>query len=405
MNNKKITMSWLLVVMSMTVSAELRWLEEPTAQKLSVGIEKSMAVNVTRERVAFNQSLIGQAHSVFQNQGFKAESKQYWMDSDAKQLSQGVNLPLSSSTAIIRINPLNMTDKAQVIDEQQVELSMAGVTLKATTFVNAEQLKSTGMSVSEQTVALKVKVSSGDLKLKVNGLKDSKSQFVIHVFEPESDHVLAVKTAQQNHAVDADIIISADMKDAAGSVPLKVRGYVTAPNGEKAQDLKFMLSKKGDYQAVLSKLQGQPMVNGLWEVHTFTEALVNGQKVLRDASTAFAINIASAQFNGQLKADGGQVNVGIENVLGARYEISGTLLGYDREGNQKPIALMMSAQWLEAGQTSLSFDWPVALIKSSGLKAPYEITQLALKNQSLMAPVQRVEGGILINEIPEIFEK
>ena len=119
--------------------------------------------------------------------------------------------------------------------------------------------------------------------------------------------------------------------------------------------------------------------------------------------TAFAVNLASAQFNGQLKAEQGQLNLGIENAVAARYEIRGTLLGHDEGGSKKPIALLMTAQWLEPGQGSLSFDWPVELIELSGLKAPFLIKGVALKNQSLMATVQRVEGGIMLSEIPTVL--
>ncbi len=406
MNNKKITLSWLLAALSIPASAEMKWVEQPVIQKLALSSEKSAALNVTRERVTFNQNLIGQAHHEFQNQGFNTESKQYWIDSDATQLAQGINLPLSSETAIIRINPLQKTTKIQAIEEQQIELSMAGDQLTPQTFVNGQQLKATGMSVSEETVALKVMAQAGNLNLKVNDLVDKDGKYVIHVFEPESNHILALKTTQQNYTNGADVTIKVHMNDAAGSVPMKVNGYVTGPNGEKAHNLTFKTGREGDYQAVLSEIQGQSMINGLWEVHTFTEATVNGQKILRDASTAFAVNLASAQFNGQLEAAQGRLVLGIENISAARYEISGTLMGYDNKGNKKPIALMMAAQWLEAGQTSLSFDWPNELIKASGYQAPFVISGVALKNQSLMAPVQRVEQGIMLSELPaELSDK
>ena len=223
---------------------------------------------------------------------------------------------------------------------------------------------------------------------------------MVHVFEPESHHVLALSTTKQNYLSGEDIVVKAELSEFGESLPLKAAGYITTPSGEKVHDLLFKTDEKGGFQAVLNGLKGQSLTGGLWEVHTVTETNVNGQKIMRDASTAFAVNLASAQFSGELSVNRGQLNFGIQNVLAARYEISGTLLGHDEKGQKQPIALMMVAQWLEAGQTSLSFDWPVGLVKSSGLKPPFVISQLALKNQSSMVPVQRMEAGVEISALP-----
>ncbi len=401
MKNKKIMINGLLLAMSFTASAEFKWVEQPSVQKLTVSSEKFVVSNINKERVAFNQELLGQNHHTFQNEGYQAESRQFWLDFNAKQLTQGVNIPLSSNTAIIRINPLNSSAKSQVLTQQQVELSMAGQQVRATTFADAKQLKAAGMPVADSTVALKVETGSGQLNLKVNSLTAQNGQFVVHVFEPESEHILALKTNQQIYASGADITIQTKLHHADGVSPIEARGYVTSPNGEKVEDLNFKSSKEGDYQAVLKGLEGQSLIHGLWEVHTFTEANINGQKVLRDASTAFAVNLASAQFNGELDFTSEQLKFGIENALAARYEIRGTLMGHNEKGQKRPIALMMTAKWLEPGQTSLSFDWPTELVQSSGLTAPFEVTQLALKNQSSMVPVQRLATGVIMDELPE----
>ncbi len=404
MKQYKNTTALLLVSVSMAATAEVKWIEQPTPQPTDVAIAKSSLVNSNKERVAYNMNLIGQTRQVYQNQGYVAESKQYWVDTNRQQLTQGVSLPITSGTAIIRVNPLNTNSKSQAISQSQVELTMAGKQLQPSTFADGQQLKAAGMPVAESVIAMKVEAQAGELQLKVNGIAADNSPYVVHVFEPESEHVLALKTLQQNHASGAEVVVKAGLSDAAGMVPMQVNGYLTAPNGEKLHNLTFNQAQDGDYQAVLSGLSGRSMGQGLWEVHTITETTVNGVKVLRDASTAFAMNLASAQFNQQLKLENGQLSLGIENGTAGRYEIRGTLLGHDEQGSQKPIALMMTAQWLAAGDQSLAFDWPTDLIKMSGLQAPFVVAEIELKNQSLMAPVQRVEAGVMITQLTESMD-
>jgi len=400
MKKYKQKMSGLLVVMSMAASAEVQWVDQLSVKPLAqINVKHTTLINSNQDRVAFNQSLIGQEYNAYVNNGYVSESKQYWLDTDAQKLSQGVVLPITSNTAIIRVSPLHVNNKSSAIEQQQVELSMKGIALNPSTFANSQQLKATGMSVSDHTVAMKVTAQAGDLMLKVNGLTAGGSDpFTLHVFEPESEHVLSLKTVHQSHVDNEPVVIKASMNDTAGTLPMQINGYITAPGGEKVQDLTFKAGSNGGYETSVSGLHGRSLSNGLWEVHTISETMVDGVKVLRDASSAFAVDLSSAQFDGNLGFEKNLLNVGIDNALAGRYEIRGTLLGHDANKGLQPIALMMTAQWLKAGSQTLAFDWPTDLVESSGLQPPFLIKGVELKNQSLMAPVQRIESGIKLDQ-------
>ncbi|WP_223788110.1 DUF4785 domain-containing protein [Marinicella meishanensis] len=393
---KHILITACLTTMASVSPADIQWNETPQAQTLAVFALKSTPIKGEQQRVAFNQNLLGQAFTPAANAGYLSQSKQYWLDASGAQLAQGLALPLTSDIAVIRLNPLQVSDKSLAIEPAQVQLSMGDQPVSATTFVGARELKAAGMPVGDHSVALKVQAQAGELTLKVNGI--GSDAYVVHVLEPNSTQVLSLQTTQQSHQVGQDVVVKVAMSSDPES--MQIQGYVTAPNGEKISDLTFQPAADGSQQAVLSGLLGQAMTAGLWEIHTVTESVVNGQKVLRDASTAFAVNLPSAQFDGQLQANGQQLELGIDNALAGRYEIRGTLLGTDAQGQAQPIALLMTAQWLSAGSHRMAFDWPTELVAQSGLQAPFTVLDVELKNQSLMAPVQQVQAGFTLGEAP-----
>jgi hypothetical protein len=398
---KSMKMNLLLLSFCGMAQAEISWVNQPAQQTF---MDASQLANKSRQpeqpAISYNQSLLGSSAIEIQNQGFAVESKQFWLDADANQLSKGLTIPLTSDTAIIRINPLEVSAQTKAVGEEQLELSIMGQVLEPALFVDANQLKATGMPVSEHTVAFKVNAQPGNLLLKLNGLSKPHASYVLHVFEPESEHVLKLSTSHQRYDSGADVVVKVAIDTNQSVQAMKVNGYLTNPFGEKVTDLQFNENQQGGYQAVIPKMQGQSLKGGLWEVHTVTESQINGLKVMRDASTAFAVNMSTARFSGSLGMNEKQISVGIENALPARYEIRGVLYGTDHSGEKQPIALMMSAKWLNAGDDSISFDLPFALIEQSGLKAPYMVQQMELKNQTDMVPVQMEAGGFQITELP-----
>jgi hypothetical protein len=396
MKNTQKLMSVMLLT-SLSAAADVQWIEQPVSHELMNLNQKAFLVNTSQEPVVFNQSLLGEALPVFHNQGHQAESRQFWMDVDASMLSKGVEIPLTSSEAVIRISPLPGNNHQKAVQSGQLILSQHDQSLTPEVFVTGEQLKATGMPASDQTVAFKVATLPGKLNLKMAGLP-STGGYAIHVLEPNSEQVMTLKTTQQAFASGQEVVIKAGLLSQQKHQAMQVNGYLTQPDGQRVAGLKFHADQDGQYQAVVSGLTGQSLAKGLWEVHTVSEAMVDGQKVLRDVSTAFAINLPSARFNGELSMDQQLIRLGVDNAMPARYGISGVLTGVNKQGEQQPIALMMSAQWLEAGQTNLAFEWPAELVAASGLQAPFTVEQLALKNQSLLAPVQTVARGFRIQD-------
>ncbi|MCW8869172.1 MAG: DUF4785 family protein [Proteobacteria bacterium] len=369
----------------------------------------SNPVNNEQQPVNFNFSLLGSSEPLIDsNQGYLAESKQYWVNTHADKLGQGLQLPVTSDLAIIRINPLNPTKSSQSLNQQDIVINQFDQTLNVEVFANSEQLKATGMPVSDHTVALKVKTQPGMLTLSMPSATKTLSKgdtFVINVFEPNSDYVLQLKTSQQQYAANQAVKVNSQMLSQQGALDMSISGYITQPNGEKVADLNFQPNKDGDYLANIDSLTGQSLAHGLWEIHTIANSEVNGLKVMRDVSSAFALSLPTARINQKMSVNNHVLKLGLDVAVAGRYEVSGVLSGINSQGQKQAIAMLMSAAQLNKGQANLSLDLPQDLIKQSGFKGPFVVDHINLKNQSLMVPVQQLNAGIQLMPVNRPIEQ
>ncbi len=392
--NKKILLASLLAASQMSFAqSEIQWIDAPELKTLSqLPQEKSLTANKwQQDAVRYNMDLTGQDIKASKNSGFVAESKSFYMDVSGKQLNAGFNIPVYSNTAVIRLSSLNRTT---VLDGSQIALTQDKSNISTKVMATGSDLKEIGMEVPENTIAMKVTHQPGNLQLKLNNNdKALDDKFIVHVFEPDSPYRLAVATSKQTYQAGETLTVKANLLNDKASLPMQMQGYITKPNGEKFADLNFKADKFGQIKAELPQLPFASQEDGLWEVHTVAQGNVAGNEILRDVSTSFAVTVPTAQFNGQLNMSDTEITLGVENLLAARYEINGLLMGHDKAGQQKPIAMLMSADWLKQGTHNISFELPQELIKTSGLVAPFVVKNVSLKNQTLMSPVQEVTAG------------
>lgn len=399
-NFKIISMLSLMGLANLTLAqVDANWLETPKQANLLTAVSnKSIGTPINQERtpITYHYSLIGTAPLTLNNQGYVAESKQYWLNAKAGQLNKGIKLPVTSNLAVIRINPLQPEKSFGGLNQQQVKVSQFDQEIAVTTFVNDDQLKATGMAVADYTVAFKVNTEPGELTLMLNGTTKSGGDYIIHVFEPNSDYSMQLQTKQTQFNSQEAFKVQAQMQSSTGLSAMNVQAYISQPNGDKFADLVFEKTANGDYAAQLPALPGRSMAHGLWEIHSVANSEINGLKVMRDVSSAFAVEMPTARFKQQLAVDKNTLKLGLDVAIEGRYEVSGVLSGFTNDGVRQPIAMLMSAKWLTAGNQQLGLDLPMKLIKQSGLQGPFVVEQVSLKNQTLMVPVQQVNAGIQV---------
>ncbi len=357
-------------------------------------------INTSRDPVVFSYAIDADQALDFSPAVYTEKSRQYWLDSTGDKLAAGLKLPVTGGETVIRISPLS-TGKAVSLNAGQVQLQAAGEVIPLDVFADAQSVQKTGVPFPQNTVAFKANVPAGKAVLKVTGL-DEKVPVVVHVFEPQSSQVLELGTSKATFNANEPIQVVAALRDGQSTQNAQWQGYVSLPDGRVAGELKFTRQPDGRFQASLPVSELTGLANGLWTAHVFAA----NDKVMRDAQTAFAVNLPVAGFNGQLdvtrdKSGTARVNIGVTVAQEGRFEVRGVLFGRDANNKVVPFAVAQSAAWLPKGAQTLSLPIDAGLLAKSGLKAPFEIRQVQLRDQSRLAPVQSVAAGITVLALPQ----
>ena len=396
---KTIILILLLIQATTQAQFQAQWNETLSQQPMMQMQAKTQlpVVNRNTEAVQYHYALDPQQKIADNIPAYVEQSRQFWLDTDANGLAAGIDLPLSGTTAFVRISPL--TDAVDTrLNPQQLQLQASSGEARIETFVDAQQLNQAGASFSDHTIAFKVHTSAaGELKLSIPELRGD-HPYVVNVLEPQSPLSLKLTMDQRSYASNSTARIVANMVNNKQNLPSQLQGYVRSADGSVYAQLRFQQGKDGSYAAEVPLRQGQSLAHGLWEVHAVAESRHNGVRVLRDAQSSFAVHMNTARFSGALNSNKNSLDIGVEVAQAGRYEVRGVLMGTDRQGQLQPLAMLMSARWLNAGNGNISFDLEPVANKNAAFTAPFVIRQIQLTNQSLLAPVQSVNSGITLSQ-------
>ncbi len=402
-NSKLLFFALLGIALSGSAVAEgtVRWNVpvQPSTDSLDKSVPADVPlVNTNRETVAFSYAIDRDQPLAVNTPVHTEKSRQYWLDTTGEKLAAGLELPVTGGQTIVRISPLK-TDKS--ITAAGIQLMAKGRHRDLDVFADATSLKDTGVPFSPNSVAFKTRLPAGKAVLKVTGLRND-TPVVVHVFEPESSHVLALQTVKATFGAGEPVQVLASLTNGVQSEQAEIQGYVSLPDGRVAGSLRFVRRPDGTYRADLPIHTLTGLGNGLWEVHVFAA----NDKTMRDAQTAFAVTLPTAAFDGRLELDSGAaggavVKVGIQVAQEGRFEVRGVLYGRNSSGQAVPFAVSMAASWLSPGQRSVALPVDGRLIAQAGLQSPFEIRQVTLTDQSRFAPVQMVAEGITLFEVPK----
>lgn len=349
-------------------------------------------VNNNHEAVSFSYKLDANESLNFDNKPFVENSKQYWIDSTGNKLAQGIQLPVTGGDTIIRISPLT-NDKSVQLTSSMIQIQNNGIDSNIQVFADSQDLKATGVSFSDNSIALKLQSQPGNLNLKLDNFNGN-MPFVIHVFEPKSSYALSLASTQATFNANQIITVNTSMLSADKNIQTNLQGYINRPDGSVLGELDFAQNKNGSYSANIPAIGAQGLAQGLWEVHVFAKGNDKGLEIMRDAQTSFAVNLNTAEFSNNLKMTANTIEVGVNVGLEGRYEVRGVLMGTNKAGDIQPVAMTMTADWLTTGQQSISLKLDTQLITESGLSAPFALKNVQLTNQTYLAPVQTIKSGI-----------
>lgn len=336
---------------------------------------------------------------------YEASSRQYLLDVTGAALQRGVTLSLTAAGDVVRISPIGAGSAA--IQPDAARFSSGGVHLDATaasdTIATAQQMAQAGMPIQRgsSVYRLDAKVAPGTATISA---PTAQGQYLVQVFEPASPYALQVGASHGTLLAGGAIHVAAALTTAAGASGTAaiaqaqfktVAGVVESPDGW-SKDVAFTPGANGSYAANFTPPAAHAGERGLWELHVFARGEADGKAVVREATTAFAVVLPTARFNGSLaehRVSAGQglrVDVGVEVAVASRYAVGAVLYGHDASGALKPAAYAQAADWLQPGRNvPIRLQFSATALAKSGLKAPYQLRDLTLTDQAQLGVLER----------------
>ncbi len=369
--------------------------------------------DVSREAVTFTWAL-DPAHEIGKDEPTYpvAYSRQYWLRVTPEELRAGVALPTTSAGALVRVQSFDVDGDARPVDIDALrvatpagELLVRGAAMDL--LIDAEKMDAASTPFATGTAAFRLRGDLGAGEFVVSGeVFDAESQredpgadidsILFHVFEPNSDAVLAL-AANQGHFLHNSVArFTVELQAEDVTSVAQIDGFLAAPSGQ-AWPVTFTPAADGAYVArVPLNASGEAGYRGLWQVEAVVEGDANGQRVRRAVHTAFAVALPTARVTdvARQRQDGVRtVDVGVEVAVEGRYEVRAVVYGTNTEGQLRPLAAAHSAAWLEPGEGTLSLGFDAQALAREGFGAPFEVRDLRLIDQGRMSLLQEQARG------------
>ncbi|WP_299492438.1 DUF4785 domain-containing protein [uncultured Shewanella sp.] len=331
-----------------------------------------------------------------------SQSDQYWKVVTGSQLNKGISFSVSQTNSIIRIAPrhdtlksLNISDTISPHDIIITPKNQAAIKQALTqrpialiqSKVDADALATAGLNDNSSALTLSNDAKPGEYQLQVTKQLPSEGRYLINVKEKGSPFQLTLSAPiainQKTKTIDFNLTLSQSNKQLTPKVFLQNnQGLQTPLNISLHQD---------HWQAHLpDNLALSHHNRGLSEILVNLETQVDGLPVIRSVKTAFKAYVNSAKITNEItivrknkQLHSLLLNLDVANE--GRYEVSAVLLGTNKQGKTEAIFTTQAASWLTPDSSQLKLMLDNALVQSSGLTAPFTLSELELKDQSQMA--------------------
>lgn len=351
----------------------------------------TQGLNSRREDIQFVSPMSGEYQPRQWQSSQLVASNEYWFPVSGEALNQGIPLTISQGGAVIRLAPrADMSSgalfHAPAIEPTSLELSApkgAQVPDLVRSMANAEALASAGMKDDSSALLLSSAAPAGEYRLKVRSAVDPRSQYLVNVKEKGSPLVLHLR-APMGLSLGQSL---------AGSLTLDGLGQLSTAKArlrQGTQELPLPLTlENGAFSAAMPDGFEPGSAAALSELLIDVQSRVDGIAVKRTIKTAFkhfapsgrVLPDAQVQWQGETPV---AVTFDLELADAGRYALSAVLTGTDSNGKEVAIHSSEAARWFEASN-SLTLPLSRELIERSGLKAPFQIRELELKDQGQMA--------------------
>ena len=382
----KLILSALCVISTATVAAQTSVsLKAPAAGDIrptELVEPPAMALHNNRREAVSVSWVSPWAGSSAERVPFEAVSRSSVRRVPAKALVRGIELVTDAPGAVLRVSTSSGT-----LDAQKLMLTADGrrqpLTAMSDQIVDQDDLRAAGLDGAATVVGARLseQLAGGVLRLSYEGEMAEGAVVVLSILDRNSDTQLAVQSASDHFARAERAYAQVDWLGSSAD-GVSWSGMAVSPDGRE-----HALIFSDDGVARMADSSAPSGAAGLWE---WRIEGVDARGVHRSARTAFALSPAVARLAERAsvaRTDGGvTVTVTVQANAAGRYEVRGVLVGASKAGQ---AVVGASAQWLEAGTSTLTLHFDAAHLKAAGLDGPLALRDLTLMDQSRMSLQER----------------
>lgn len=328
---------------------------------------------------------------------FQAESREYWMQTDAAELRRGLDIDTTSAGALIRLSPADGQARIELAELRLLRNGQAIDAGKAFAQSAGEaQLREAGMDVSAGTAVVRLEPALGQGRFRLQ-LEQAHGRYLVHVFEPDSAYRLNARAVRANLLAGDRLEVSVAMQNGERRMDAsELQGQLVSPTGT-SYDLHLTRARDGSYLASARVPESAQGASGLWEVQLLAGGLDGGRRIQRDVRTAVAIAQPTAKLAGAYAFEPAKLQLAVPLQVGSpgRYQVGATLYATGSDGVARPVSQSHSAAWLETGSKQLTLTFDRAHVPG-GYGAPFEVRFLELKDQTRMGTLETRERAARI---------
>lgn len=347
-------------------------------------------INTNKESVSFSYVVDNRSEIQTQPTGYEEQSRAFKLSVSGSELNKGISLPVTSKSALIRIQPKSSAKGEKPIAMETIEIEQGGIVTKGDQafeiFVSGEELQAAGIATDKSTSAMQMKSSFKPEPVTIRSKSTvSDKQYFVHVQEKNSNKVLVMATKKPEVLQGEELDINLQLEGLSSEANLNyMNGNLVSPEGKRYPV--ELTQKDGAIRLKADTTQAGSAAPGLWELQTSVEYQDGATLVRRDGRLAFALSAKTARYNSDVNihkisdSNSFKVELQVETYTPGRYEASVMVTGAESES----AIQVMAAKWLDASDTiTLTVDEEI--LSESGISAPYQLRNLTLKDQTRMS--------------------
>lgn len=310
-------------------------------------------------------------------------SKKYRLKVSLADLQKGVAINTLGTGAVIRIVPQQKGDTpAFTISKKDWHMPLKQA---SSLYAGDDALDDTFFAKEKVTVLkLKDELGQGKFILSTDATGKHTQQFVIHVYDVDSNLSLQVQTNKQHYQYGDELQVSIHLNDADASIGIEnLQAQLSAPDG-RSIPLQLVMVDHNTFRAKTTLMDEANPDGGNYYVEVQSNSTLNNETVKREAHTAFSYAVPSAVIH-TISQENKGFTAEIEAATASRYAFQVVLFATDTKGRKVAIERLQYGNWLREGNNVIDFQFNEANLKK--YRPPYYLGEISLLDYGQMKPV------------------